>query len=55
MLGAAEGADQLDDIEAEFVPGQDEAPFLLGAEAGPKSEAFGVTAADLEPQADGAL
>ena len=56
MLGVAEPADQGDDVEAELVLRQGEAPLLLGAEAGPAAGAVGVAAvADLEPEPDEAL
>ena len=53
VLGVAEPADQGDDVEAELVLRQGEAPLLLGAEAGLVAGAVGVAAAaDLEAQAD---
>ena len=56
VLGVAEHADQGDDVEAEFVLGQGEAPLLLGPEAGLVAGALGIAAAaDLEPEPDEAL
>ena len=56
VLGVAEPADQGDDVEAELVLRQGEAPLLLGPEAGPMAGAVGVAAAaDLEPQPDEAV
>jgi hypothetical protein len=56
VLGMPEGPDRRDDVEAELVLRQGEAPLLLGAERGAIAGTEGVTAAaDLEPQPDGVI
>src|SRR5512135_3507790 len=53
VLGMAQGADQGDDVEAEFMLGESEVALLLGAEGNSPAGAVGrATASDLEPQPD---